>query len=274
VISSLSHPHICTLFDVGEAAPLHYLVMEYLEGEALADRLQKGPFPFHDVLKYGQQIASALHAAHRQGVTHRDLKPGNVMLTKSGAKLLDFGLAKMAAEGGAKVDGQTNLATEAKPLTEQGTILGTFQYMSPEQLEGQEADARTDIFALGAVLYEMATGRRAFEKDEDQPDRRDREGAAAADRGGRSRSPRLRCSTWSTSAWRRTRRSLAGALDVASELRWIGTAGSQAGVAAKVTSSARAAEPAARRRGGRRLGGRDRAVVTTLRVRRSATRAG
>jgi serine/threonine protein kinase len=106
--------------------------MEYLEGEALADRLQKGPFPLHDVLKYGQQIASALHAAHRQGVTHRDLKPGNVMLTKSGAKLLDFGLAKTAAEGGAKVDGQTSLATEARPLTEQGTILGTFQYKSPE----------------------------------------------------------------------------------------------------------------------------------------------
>ena len=108
-------------------------------------------------------IASALDAAHRQGITHRDLKPGNVMLTKSGAKLLDFGLAKTAADCAAPVDGHTNLPTEAKPLTEHGTILGTFQYTSPEQLEGQEADARTDIFALGAVLYEMTTGRRAFQ---------------------------------------------------------------------------------------------------------------
>jgi serine/threonine protein kinase len=127
-------------------------VLEYLEGDSLADRLQKGPLPLHDVLKYGRQIASALDAAHRRGITHRDLKPGNVVLTKSGAKLLDFGLAKTAAEGGAPIDGLTNLPTEYKPLTQEGTILGTFRYMSPEQLEGQPADARTDLFALGAVL--------------------------------------------------------------------------------------------------------------------------
>ena len=169
-ISQLSHAHVCTLFDVGEdkdtsGDTLHFLVMEYLEGESLADRLQKGPLPLHEVLKFGQQIASALDAAHRQGITHRDLKPGNVILTRSGAKLLDFGLAKTAAESPPPLDGLTNLPTEAKPLTEAGTILGTFQYMAPEQLEGLEADARTDIFALGAVLYEMATGQRAFQAE-------------------------------------------------------------------------------------------------------------
>jgi eukaryotic-like serine/threonine-protein kinase len=171
-ISQLNHPNVCTLFDVGEVtldgpggsgSSVRYLVMELLEGGSLADRIRRGPLPLSDVLKLGREIALALDAAHRQGITHRDLKPGNVMLTRSGAKLLDFGLAKTASEGPAPVDGLTNMATEAKPLTTEGTILGTFQYMSPEQLEGTEADARTDIFALGAVLYEMATGRRAFE---------------------------------------------------------------------------------------------------------------
>jgi eukaryotic-like serine/threonine-protein kinase len=174
-ISSLNHPHVCTLYDVGEVSPpessladgprssLRYLVMELIEGESLADRLKKGPLPIQDVLRYGRQIASALDAAHRKGVIHRDLKPGNVMLTRSGTKLLDFGLAKSANEGSGVVDGVTNLRTEAKPLTQEGTILGTFQYMAPEQLEGLDADPRTDIFALGAVLYEMATGRRAFQ---------------------------------------------------------------------------------------------------------------
>jgi len=166
-ISQLNHSHVCTLYDVGAASPdgsanVHYLVMELLDGESLADRVKKGPLPLHDVLKFGRQIASALAAAHRQGITHRDLKPGNIMLTKSGAKLLDFGLAKTATEGRAAIDGLANMPTEAKPLTTEGTILGTFQYMAPEQLEGLEADARTDIFALGAVLYEMATGQRAF----------------------------------------------------------------------------------------------------------------
>ncbi|MEO8218281.1 MAG: protein kinase [Acidobacteriota bacterium] len=153
-ISQLSHPNICTLFDVGDG----YLVMELLEGETLADRIARGPLPLAEVLRYGAQIAEALDRAHRAGVVHRDLKPGNVMLTKAGAKLLDFGLAKSAI-----IELTTDGATMQKPLTREGTILGTFQYMAPEQLEGVEADARTDIFALGAVLYEMASGQRAFE---------------------------------------------------------------------------------------------------------------
>ncbi|HET7711410.1 MAG TPA: protein kinase [Thermoanaerobaculia bacterium] len=165
-ISQLEHPHICRLYDVGEAtlgdadvAPRSYLVMELLEGESIADRLTRGPLPLSEVVKYGAQVAEALDRAHRAGVTHRDVKPGNVIITKTGAKLLDFGLAKSAATGVVNLDG----ATQHKPLTQEGTILGTFQYMAPEQLEGAEADARTDIFALGALLYEMATGRRAFE---------------------------------------------------------------------------------------------------------------
>ena len=152
-ISQLNHPHICTLYDVGD----NYLVMELLEGQSLADRLTKGSLPLEQVLRYGAQIADALDKAHRAGIIHRDLKPGNVMITKSGAKLLDFGLAK----SGAPID--LDGATQHKPLTQEGTILGTFQYMAPEQLEGVEADARTDIFGFGVVLYEMATGHRAFE---------------------------------------------------------------------------------------------------------------
>jgi Tol biopolymer transport system component len=140
--------------------------MEYLEGESLADRLGKGPLPTEQILRYGIEIADALDKAHRQGIVHRDLKPGNVMLTKTGVKLLDFGLAKPLATAGARpVSGASSLATEAQasqPLTERGTVLGTFQYMAPEQLEGGEADARSDIFAFGALLYEMATGRKAF----------------------------------------------------------------------------------------------------------------
>jgi eukaryotic-like serine/threonine-protein kinase len=162
-ISSLNHPHICTVHDVGSEHGLHYLVMELIDGESLADRLQRGPLPIEQVLRYGAQIATALDAAHRKGIVHRDLKPGNVMITKSGAKLLDFGLAKSSDEDRGVLGGLTAVRTEAKPLTEEGTILGTFQYMAPEQLEGAPADARTDIFALGAVLYEMATAKRAFE---------------------------------------------------------------------------------------------------------------
>src|SRR5687767_15559574 len=164
-ISQLSHPHICALHDVGREGETEYLVMEYLEGETLADRLLKGPLPLEQTLRYGVQIADALDKAHRQGIVHRDLKPGNVMLTKSGVKLLDFGLAKAVAPSTARSGvSLTALPTQqrASNLTEEGTILGTFQYMSPEQLEGREADARTDIFAFGAVLYEMATGKKAF----------------------------------------------------------------------------------------------------------------
>jgi serine/threonine protein kinase len=160
-ISQLSHPHICALYDVGNQDGVEYLVMEYLEGETLAERLLRGALPTEQTLRYGIEIADALDKAHRQGIVHRDLKPGNVMLTKSGVKLLDFGLAK-AVQPAASASPLTSLPTQAPALTAEGMILGTFQYMAPEQLEGREADARTDIFAFGAVLYEMATGKKAF----------------------------------------------------------------------------------------------------------------
>lgn len=162
-ISSLNHPNICTLYDIGHEDGIHYLVMELIDGESLGDRIRQGPLPIEKVLEIGTQIASALDVAHAQGIVHRDLKPDNVMLTKSGAKLLDFGLAKTADGTGTTVDSVTSLPTENRPLTEEGSILGTLQYMAPEQLDGTEADARTDIFALGTILYEMATGQRAFE---------------------------------------------------------------------------------------------------------------
>ncbi len=166
-ISQLNHPHICQIYDVGEAAEdkTSYLVMELLEGESLADRLVRGALPLSDVLRYGAQIAEGLAAAHRAGIVHRDLKPGNIMITKAGAKLLDFGLAKGGVTPSPAIVAGTAFSgeTEHKPLTQEGTIIGTFQYMAPEQLEGLQADARTDIFALGAVLYEMVTGKRAFE---------------------------------------------------------------------------------------------------------------
>jgi eukaryotic-like serine/threonine-protein kinase len=160
-ISQLSHPHICALYDVGREGETDYLVMEYLEGDTLAERLAKGPLPLEATLRYGIEIADALEKAHRQGIVHRDLKPGNVMVTKSGVKLLDFGLAKVLAPV-SSVTQFTALPTQAVPVTREGSLLGTLQYMAPEQLEGKEADARTDIFAFGAVLYEMATGRKTF----------------------------------------------------------------------------------------------------------------
>jgi Tol biopolymer transport system component len=165
-ISSLNHPNICTLHDVGHQEGIDYLVMEYLEGQTLADRLGKGLLPIDQVLKYGADICDGLYKAHCSGVVHRDLKPGNVMLTKTGAKLMDFGLAKEAVASATAASGLSpTLATPpgSHPLTAQGTVVGTFQYMSPEQIDGKEADARSDIFALGAVLYEMVTGKRAFE---------------------------------------------------------------------------------------------------------------
>src|SRR5580698_7191357 len=159
-VSSLNHPHICALYDVGHQSGVDYLVMEYIEGETLAARIAKGPLPMADLLRYASQIANALDKAHRQGIVHRDLKPGNVMLTKSGAKLLDFGLAK----SGEIVQGDVaSSPTVTHALTAKGMIIGTMQYMSPEQLEGKEADARSDIFSFGSVLYEMATGKKAFE---------------------------------------------------------------------------------------------------------------
>ena len=160
-VSSLSHPHICQLYDVGHENGVDFLVMEFIEGETLADRLVRGALPVDEVLRYGVQIADAMEKAHRRGIVHRDLKPANVMLTAEGAKLLDFGLARTdGAVGGSDAD-LTVSPTVSKPLTAAGTLIGTYQYMAPEQLEGKSSDARTDIFALGAVLYEMATGRRA-----------------------------------------------------------------------------------------------------------------
>ncbi|HLN58999.1 MAG TPA: protein kinase, partial [Thermoanaerobaculia bacterium] len=179
-ISSLSHPHICALYDVGNQDGTEYLVMEFLEGETLTDRLSRGALPLEQVLRCGIEIAEALDKAHRQGIVHRDLKPGNIMLTKSGVKLVDFGLAKIATFGRPlDAAGREQAAASEHPmaenlltalptmmgnmnLTQEGTILGTFQYMAPEQLEGKEADARSDIFAFGTVLYEMATGQKAF----------------------------------------------------------------------------------------------------------------
>jgi Tol biopolymer transport system component len=163
-VSSLNHPHICTLHDIGEQDGTDFLVMEYLEGETLDGRLKKGALPLDQALSFSIEISDALDKAHRQGVVHRDLKPGNIMLTKSGAKLLDFGLAKLRADVSAETSPLLSaLPTEEKPLTKEGSLLGTFQYMAPEQLEGEETDARTDIFAFGSVLYEMVTGKRAFE---------------------------------------------------------------------------------------------------------------
>ncbi len=164
-ISQLSHANICQLYDLGQQDGIHYIVMEYLEGETLAARLARGRLPVEQVLRYGAEIAEGLDAAHRSGVIHRDLKPGNVMLTRMGAKLMDFGLAKTAplvTPQSSALSATMTSPNLAHPLTAEGTVIGTFQYMSPEQLEGKEADSRSDIFSFGAVLYEMATGKRAF----------------------------------------------------------------------------------------------------------------
>jgi serine/threonine protein kinase len=164
-ISGLSHANICTLFDVGHQDGIDFLVMEFLEGETLGDRLLKGSLATERLLKYGQEICAGLESAHKSGVIHRDLKPSNIMLNKTGVKLMDFGLAKSTQPPAPQPSSLTASlnAREARPLTAEGALVGTFQYMSPEQAEGKEADTRSDIFALGAVLYEMATGKRAFE---------------------------------------------------------------------------------------------------------------
>ncbi|HEX7706890.1 MAG TPA: protein kinase [Thermoanaerobaculia bacterium] len=233
-ISSLNHPHICTLHDVGQESGLQFLVMELIEGETLADRLTKGRLPMDQVLRIGGQVAAALDAAHRKGIVHRDLKPGNVMLTRSGAKLLDFGLARSGAAFSGVAAGDLS-ATAARPLTQEGTILGTFQYMAPEQLEGQEADARTDIFAFGALLYEMATGQRAF-------DGKTRTSLIASIVSGTPR-PVSELVPMTPPAFEHVvRRCLEkdpddrwqSAHDIAEQLRWIAEAGSQAGVPAPV----------------------------------------
>jgi Tol biopolymer transport system component len=180
-VSALNHPHICTLYDIGRQDGVDYLVLEYLEGETLADRLSKGALPLPLALGIGASVADALDKAHRAGIVHRDVKPGNVVLTKSGAKLLDFGVARVEEPPRLPAGDTSSMPTKGKPLTEEGSLIGTFQYMAPEQLEGKNVDERTDIFALGSVLYEMVTGRRAFEgkssasligailKDEPQP---------------------------------------------------------------------------------------------------------
>jgi len=239
-IASLNHPQICTIHDVGSQDGRHYLVMELLEGESLAQRLERGPLPVDQVLRYGAQIATALDAAHRKGIIHRDLKPGNIMLTKSGAKLLDFGLAKSSEERGGVIGGLTSLPTQAQPLTEEGTILGTFQYMAPEQLEGTPADARTDIFALGAVLYEMTTARRAFEG-------KSRTSLIAAIVSAQP-APISEVVPMTPPALDHVVRKCLekdpderwqSAHDVASELRWISEAGSQVGVPSALARSRR-----------------------------------
>jgi len=171
-ISALNHPRICTLHDVGHQDGIDFLVMEYLEGETLAQRLRRGPVPLKEVLKIGIEVCEALDVAHRAGIIHRDLKPGNIMLTANGAKLMDFGLAKAASASVHSATSSAPLLSAAQtiseaspisPLTVAGTMIGTIQYMAPEQIEGREADVRSDLFALGAVLYEMVTGVRPFE---------------------------------------------------------------------------------------------------------------
>jgi eukaryotic-like serine/threonine-protein kinase len=242
-ISNLNHPHICTLHDIGHQDGMDYLVMECVEGETLAKRLEKGPLPLDQVLKYGAQIADGLDKAHRSSVVHRDLKPGNIMLTPTGAKLLDFGLAKPAA---ALASAATLTAVRTAPVTEEGTIVGTFQYMSPEQVEGKEVDGRSDIFSLGAVLYEMVTGKRAFEgksqlsvasailEKEPEPISAVKPLTPPAfDHAVRrclAKNPEER---WQT------------ARDLALELKWIGESGSQAGVVGGVSAGRSRREAAA-----------------------------
>jgi eukaryotic-like serine/threonine-protein kinase len=160
-VSKLSHPHICTLHDIGHQDGVVFLVMELVEGDTLEQRLNKGPLPPEQTIRHGAEIADALSKAHKLGFTHRDLKPSNIMLTKTGAKLMDFGLAKQSGTAPLAA-ALTEMTAELSKLTGDGMVVGTFQYMAPEQLEGKEADARTDIFALGEVLYEMATGKPAF----------------------------------------------------------------------------------------------------------------
>ena len=233
VISSLSHPHICTIHDVGHEDGIDYLVLELLEGDTVAERLLKGPLPVAQVLRYGIEIADALDKAHRQGIVHRDLKPGNIMLTKTGAKLLDFGLAKSSSLTGFGAEDPTR----HRSLTQEGTIIGTFQYMAPEQLEGREADARTDIFAFGATVYEMATGKRAF-------DGKSKASLIASilDRNpapistvqpmtppGLDRTVQICLAKDPDDRWQSAR-------DLSTELKWIAEGGSQAGLAAPVVA--------------------------------------
>ena len=244
-ISSLNHPHICVLHDVGSQDGVDYLVMECVEGETLAKRLEKGPLPLEQVLKYGGQIADALDKAHRSGVVHRDLKPGNIMLTPTGAKLLDFGLAKPAAPlTSAAV---LTAVTQDSPVTAQGSIVGTFQYMSPEQIEGKELDGRSDIFSFGAVLYEMLTGQRAFEgksqlsvasaiiEKEPAPITSTKPlTPPALDHAIKKCLAKVPDERWQSAS------------DLASELKWVSESSSQAGIPAPTMSKRKTREPLAR----------------------------
>jgi Tol biopolymer transport system component/predicted Ser/Thr protein kinase len=240
-VSNLNHPHICTVHDVGHEAGVDYLVMEYIEGETLLDRLEKGPLPLGQALRHAVEIADALDKAHRSGVIHRDLKPGNVMLTRSGAKLLDFGLAKVTAPDA--TERLSVLATAERPLTQAGTLLGTFQYMAPEQLEGREVDARTDVFAFGAVLYEMVTGRRAFEGTS--------QASLVSSIMTSEPAPLAAVQPMTPPALERIVRTCLAkdpddrwqsAHDLGAELRWIAEAGSQAGVPAPVVARRKSRE--------------------------------
>ena len=249
-ISALNHQHICTLYDVGRSGDTDFLVMELVEGQTLASRIEKGAMPADQVLRLGSEIADALDKAHRLGITHRDLKPGNIMLTKTGVKLLDFGLAKIAAPAAddAPLNAETMLTTKlpggpAKPLTEQGSIVGTFQYMAPEQLEGEEADARSDIFSFGAVLYEMATGKKAF-------DGKTRASVIAAVLAAEP-APISTLQPLTPPALERLIKiclakdpdeRFQSAHDLSLQLKWISEAGSQAGVAAPIVAHRRSRE--------------------------------
>src|SRR5438094_6712756 len=234
-ISSLNHPHVCTLHDVGSQDGVEYLVMECVEGETLAKRLEKGALPLEQGLKYGAEIAGGLDKAHRSGVVHRDLKPGNIMLTATGVKLLDFGLAKevVPLASGATI----TAAAQSSPVTKEGTIIGTLQYVSPEQVEGKELDGRSDIFSLGAVLYEMVTGQRAFQgKSQLSVASAILEKEPEPITNVKPMTPPALDHAIRRSLTKEVERRWQSAADLAGELQWLAEAGSQAGVPTPLVS--------------------------------------